>query len=204
MQHLAFLLAGSADTLIGGFIGFFSSFVIMLITRWLDRKGKLRIYAKRTVVDNKKRWGFHEDGGQSLLVVPLKLEFQNTTGRSRVIRNVDVVPYRNGKEVAKTVQIEYTEKKRAAGEKVTEVTTSEYGEEDAHNSYSFTLPPNSIVNKKCLFCLKHENVPDFDELRLDYFDERDRRISLHIDEIAGDWKPRVFEPDLDWVLLKKR
>lgn len=56
------------------------------------------------------------------------------------------------------------------------MTTSEYGEEDAHNSYSFTLPPNSIVNKKCLFCLKHENVPDFDELRLDYFDERDRRI----------------------------
>lgn len=84
------------------------------------------------------------------------------------------------------------------------MTTSEYGEEDAHNSYSFTLPPDSIVNKKCLFCLKHENVPDFDELRLDYFDERDRRISLHIDEIAGDWKPRVFEPDLDWVLLKKR
>ena len=65
------------------------------------------------------------------------------------------------------------------------MTTSEYGEEDAHNSYSLTLPPNSIVNKKCLFCLKHENVPDFDELRLDYFDERDRRISLHIDEIAG-------------------
>lgn len=118
MQHLAFLLAGSADTLIGGFIGFFSSFVIMLITRWLDRKGKLRIYAKRTVVDNKKRWGFHEDGGQSLLVVPLKREFQNTTGRSRVVRNVDVVPYRNGKEVAKTVQIEYTEKKRAAGERL--------------------------------------------------------------------------------------
>lgn len=53
-----------------------------------------------------------------MLVVPLKLEFQNTTGRSRVVRNVDVVPYRNGKEVAKTVQIEYTEKKRAMGERL--------------------------------------------------------------------------------------
>lgn len=204
MQHLAYILADSADTLIGGFIGFFSSFVIMLITRWLDRKGKLRIYAKRTAIDEERKWGFHEEGGQSLLVVPLKLEFQNTTGRSLVVRNVDVVPYRKGKDVARTVQIEYKEIEQTVGRKVTEVKTSEYGEEDAHNSYSFTLPPNSIVNKKCLFCLKHENVPDFDELRLDYFDERDRRISLHIGEIAGDWKPLEFEPDLDWMLLKKR
>lgn len=118
MQHLAFLLAGSADTLIGGFIGFFSSFVIMLITRWLDRKGKLRIYAKRTVVDNKKRWGFHEDGGQSLLVVPLKLEFQNTTGRSRVVRNVDVVPYRNGKEVAKPCKSNTLRKSELRGKRL--------------------------------------------------------------------------------------
>ncbi len=104
------------SSLVGGAIGFLSSFGIMTADRIWDRAGKLKIYYTLwdpEVAENPlKRFGFTVcDSGAGFsdlsFIFPLTLEIQNTSNTPRVLRDVKIALYNYGVFVDEMRQVRY-------------------------------------------------------------------------------------------------
>jgi len=178
-------------TIIGAVIGFFSSIGFFLISRWIDRRGRIRVFCKRTAVSD-ATWGFTQSEiGEAMLFLPLTMELYNTSNATRVTRNIQLLTYKDGKKVDSIRQISMSAK---AGH------VTDYGAENA--SYSFVLPPRTIKNVRCLFISSTNVVQEsFDEFRIAYYDEKDKEINLHLAFYDGNWICRNEQIDGEWIEL---
>lgn len=184
------------STIIGAAIGFISSIGIIVAERLLDKKGKLRIFAK-VVYDHFSglhSWGFRNTSDGMFLNVPLWLEFQNTSNAVRVIRDANLVLFDGNERVAETIQM------NRCGDK-----------EDAfmyanNGSYSFVIQPRSIVKYECHFALKKNSQTQqcFTRICLRYFDERNKEKSLILGDVDGSWQPGDFPRSGKWIELASR
>jgi len=104
---------------LGGIIGLMSSITMFLIQRYIDTKGKVLIFYKKTFVDIDKdvKGGFSEKDSVVDLSIPLVFEFQNTTNTTKVIRDISLFLYKNGKKLNKIYQINFIKKSNSKGEK---------------------------------------------------------------------------------------
>ena len=106
----------------------------MLVNKAIDKHRKMRIFYKLVYQKSTgQKARIDLNGDKTYLTIPLYFELQNTSNTARVIRDVCLYLYNNGKKIAKMVQIQYTK-----DSKTNEIENSFGGEK---NSYSFVLPP---------------------------------------------------------------
>ena len=190
---------------LGGIIGLMSSITMFLIQRYIDTKGKVLIFYKKTFVDIDKdvKGGFSEKDSVVDLSIPLVFEFQNTTNTTKVIRDISLFLYKNGKKLNKTYQINFIKKSNSKGGKITKEEKIEFGSEK--NSYSFVIPQHSIQKQYCYFgyFIQKEEIQNniFDEIRLRYFNENNKEKVSKFMKIENCWRIQNFEVDNEWRKL---
>lgn len=180
--------------LVGGGIGFVSSIGTVIVTNWLNKMGKVRLYAKMVYsrIPGWKSWGFYQTDGDIIFQIPLWLEIQNTSKKTRVIRDVNIDLVSQGKFITSMMQSNEIK----LGENI-----DLFGTEDA---YSFVAEPLCIKKYKCQFIIKKSEIkgnPEFNEIRLSYFNERDQKKSYQLRYIKDCWKPGPLDLDTGWKLL---
>ena len=190
--------------LIGAAIGFCSSAGIILLERAINRAGKLNIYYKfiHAKADGHP-WGVRDNGSSFSLIIPAVFELQNISNSTRIIRNLDVELFCEGKFVARMVQIEYDECSETKGNGVVKVVNRFGGD---NGTYSFVLPPRSIQKQKCEFVFsmpkEYADTYNFDSLMITYYNERDKKKQFTAKKELNGWQTGFHKADSDWVKLK--
>lgn len=197
------------STILGAAIGFLASIGTMLVQHGMDTAGKLKLYCVVVKGDDPiesvgYKTSITEPGAISLLI-PIKLEIQNTSNTCRVIRDVSMWLYKGGTSVAEMVQIQTVRHTKTSGGLVTSDSTSEFGADK--NMYSFVIQPRSIQRQHCAYAfkVKKEEIEKymFDDIRLSYYDEKDRKHLFSVRKIENAWSINQMNGDDDWVLLKE-
>lgn len=191
---------------IGAAIGFCSSIGILVTERLIDRRGKLTLYYK--LFWNEKTGaflGFEENKTIGItLRIPIRIEIQNTTNTTRAIRDLSMIMYNNGTRVKKMIQVNSSTSKIYSDDEVKNIERMEFGSKN--NSYSFVIPPRSITRETCayMFTTKYAEIQKLhiDEIRLSYYDERDREHLFHVRDIKDCWKYQKLDCDEDWNIAR--
>ena len=186
--------------IIGSVIGFIASVGILVVERILDRAGKLKIYFKFVSLrDDGRPWGVYEESGLLALFIPVKLEIQNTTNTTKVIRDLSIELYHGTQYVCKMVQIN----RFCKSERIKTTTEPQYGN---NGSYSFVIKPRSINNEECLYSyhINESDVADFDfnVIKISYYDEKDKKVIYEAKNRITGWDLKRNQVDHDWLLLK--
>lgn len=186
------------EVLFGAFLGFVVSILTTFVNRAIDKHGKMRIFYKLT----HKKWregraGIEQKSGEMILSIPLYFELQNTSNTARVVRDVCLYLYKDGKEIRKMVQIQYMKDTK------TNEVTNDFGGENY--SYSFVLPPHSIQKRDCeFFCKISKDKIDtlaFDEIRFSYYDEKNRTMECLFCKAEQGWNGIDFKYENEYVEL---
>ena len=191
---------------IGAAIGFVASVGAILIERMVDSCGKVKLYYVLVGGREKHRsYGFSiAQNGDLVFVVPMIIEIQNTSRTARVTRDVCLELYNNGVKVADMLQIFMTGNEVKKNGITTRTESTDYGTDK--NSYSFVIEPRSIQRQLCSFMYsipdKEKDSETFDEVKLRYFDEHDKKRVFSIRKIDKCWVPAQFHGDDDWQLIK--
>lgn len=175
-------------------LGFVSSIGSTIVTYWLNRIGKVKLYTKMVYsgYPRWKSWGFYRKDEDIIFQVPIWLEIHNTSKIPRVIRDVNIDLVNQGKVISIMNQ---------CNDITLEGIVDYYGTE---GSYSFTAEPLSITKYKCQFIIRKSEIkgnPEFNEIRLSYFNERGQKKSYHLRYVNDCWKPGPLDLDTDWKLL---
>lgn len=187
-----------ASALVGGALGFAASIGALIAERIWDRAGSLKIFyvirsSHKKAIDT---FGVSDSESGPAFVVPLVFELQNTSNTTRVMRDVSILMYKDGKYVGEMIQI------GEAGEKDKE--KREYGSDN--QSYSFVVQAKNIHKIFGTYVyapgLDPAKKQDFNEIRLRYFDERNRSREYHMRYIDNPWEQRDIEGDENWILLE--
>ena len=194
------------STILGAIIGFIASIGTMVVQQWMDRAGKLKLYC--VTVRGDHPWdsiGFSTtDSGELAFVLPIRLEILNTSNITRVIRDVSVWTYSCGKPIQEMIQIENTVQRQKTKTGLSEESNGYGGDK---NMYSFVIPPRSIQREHCSYMLtisdSDKSQRCFDEVRLSYFDEHDKKHVFHLRDIENAWTLGRLNGDDNWVLLKE-
>lgn len=193
--------------LISGGIGFLFGFLTTLVKSAIDRNGKLKIYYKIYSSENPaEEFAFSFNRPKVAFVVPMSFEIQNTSNSSRVIRDLSINLFNKGKNFKKMQQVAKTIYKQLTNGTVDFQNTQEFGTHN--NSYSFVIPARSIQNERCVYMYVIDQVEtkenQFDEIKLSYYDENDKRHSFSIRKISKCWEQsKDLIVDNDWVLATK-
>lgn len=191
--------------IIGAILGFALSVFTTIINKIIDKTGKVRlfyklVYQKETTL----KAGIEQSGCETYITIPLYFEFQNTSNTARVIRDVCLYLYKDGKRIAKMNQIQYKKGTRNRNGEVIEETTTNFGGEK--NSYSFVLPPLSIQKQECEFVYKvptsQINQYSFDEIRFGYFDEKNKMKECIFCSAKDGWNGINFNYENEYFELK--
>ena len=191
---------------IGAVLGFLLSIITTIIQRQMDRNGKLHLFYRFT---NSKgdgaAWGFDENGdGNLCFEIPILFEFQNTSNTTRVIRDVSFLLYNGNEPVEVMMQIDHLHTTKRSGTEITDERDLFFG--DDKGSYSFVLPPRCIQRQECEYCSiissSDKEKKHFTRIVARYFDERNKPHFFDIKKIDGNWTPKRFSSDEEWVLMK--
>lgn len=186
-QHFEFtlLVYSALFSLVGSFIGFLLQVIVSNI---LSNRGKVKVYIKSVYNKiNHQPWGFDTTVTGLIFAVPLWMEIHNTTAKKQIIRNLNLVLYKEDKQVAKMTQINHYEKSSQ---------TFFYGENGA---YSFLIDSFEIKRYDLFFAIYQKEVDgDFDEVRISYFDSKDEYHEFKIFEITEPWVVSKNKIDNDW------
>jgi hypothetical protein len=176
---------------IGSIIGSISSICTTIIAENIRNLGKLRLYYKvvfSKIID-RETWGFYYRSDGLTFEVPIWIELHNTSNSVRIVRDLNILLYNNGKIISQMIQINKTNKEW-------------YGNEGA---YSFAAQPKSVKKYDCHFIYKHNELSDsnqFDEIRLRYFDDKNKQHIFPLKTIKECWHPGSLGRDGSWHLAK--
>jgi len=178
--------------IIGAAIGFISSIGTTIVAELIRKKGKVKLYYKIVFskYHNGWTWGFRDGSDGTVFEVPLWIEIQNTSNAVRVIRDLNILLFSEGKELSQMMQI-------------TNFKDVWYGNKGA---YSFVLQPGSLNKYDLHFLIKKNEMGDnfkFDEIRLRYFDERDKKHIFVLEKIEQCWEMGSLNRESIWKLAVK-
>lgn len=188
--------AGLAGAVIGA--------VSTLLATWLNKKlqtsGKISLFAKivHKPFGDRQAWGYYTSNTKSglYMLVPIWLDVCNTSGISRILRNVNLYAYSRGKEPVPFTQIQ----RCGDGENAIR-----FGENE---SYTLVVPDNSAKRFEMLFVLHENRMPvgqkKFDKLILTYFDEKNNIHAFYFTDINQCWVKGALPEKLDWIVLNKK
>ncbi|SFN71883.1 hypothetical protein [Proteiniclasticum ruminis] len=176
------------ELIVGAIIGFVSSILTTLTIGFLNTFGKVELYVKISSTSSFRKWGFvNQIGNEISLFLPLVIQIQNTSKTTKIVRDLNVYAYNNGRCVGR----------------FTQAPVSKNGKYGNNGSYTFLCNPTSIENYECLFTISNNEVrTSFDELRIQYFDTRNKKKKFKFRDIDNCWidAPRDF--DESWSNLK--
>ncbi|WEV45752.1 hypothetical protein OZX60_03205 [Streptococcaceae bacterium ESL0687] len=180
------LIIGAVISIVATNIGYIVQTVIRAV---LDNRGKVNVRVKSVYSKmSGDAWGFNSDG---VFEVPLWLELCNTKNKNEIVRNMNLQLYLKGKKVGETVQCSHFELNN---------NKEPYGN---NGTYSFMIEPITVSKYDLYFCAKPDVVnSDFDEVRISYFDSKDRYKECKLFDIENCWKKSNNKIDNDWRLLK--
>lgn len=179
---------------IGAFISIITSIINKIVDNITNRKGQILIYRKLVYqkYSSNISTGIYDHGNETVLVVPLWIEIQNTKKIPIIIRDFSLVLYKEGKQVKKMKQITHQKN----GDSEIEIY---YGD---NGRYSFLIQPESIMKYELLFTLKkRECNSDFDKIMVVYYNYKNKRVSKTLKEIENSWTTIQFDIDEDWIAL---
>ena len=183
------------STIIGAIIGFVSSIGIILVQRIVDRIGNIDIYT-RVVCDRSTSshiWGFHRRSNELFLNIPLWIEIQNLSNSTRILRDINLLLFSEGKELVTMIQCERINIKSQG--------LYLYANE---GSYSLSIGAGEIKKIDCYFLLKANlDNPIFDEIVLRYYDEKNLAHKFSLGHVKGDWNEKEFPRSEEWIKLKE-
>lgn len=185
---------------IGGLISLVTSISLLWVQRKLDRSGDLLIFYKIIIHPSGHRPGFFRQSNGMSFIIPIAFDLQNTSNSSKVMRDINVLLYKDDKYVVKTMQT-YS----IAHKKGNEVIREDYFGNEQH-SYSIVIPPRSVQTLmfEFFYVIKHEEIQkyDFNNIRLEYHDDKNKRHVLKMREIDNCWVLKEFSYDKDWILVE--
>ena len=180
--------------LVGGLIGFLSSIGTILVSRIIEKQGRVKLYYKVVFFKGNGRytWGFRRKLPETSFDVPLWIELQNTSNVVRIVRDFNVLLFYNGKEIGQMIQIN-----RIGVDGKEEILGNEGG-------YSFVLSPRSIRKYDLHFSIKYAQLnASFNEIRLRYYDENDRQHIFPMKSIKACWEEGNLEREDGWELAQE-
>ena len=197
-QQIALISAGAA--LLGSIIGAVATLLGTLLTRKLQKSGKVALHVRPVYSQSKSKHfsGFYQSQEKAGLYmhIPLWLDAVNTSGVPRILRNVNLYAYREKTEIAEFTQ------------------TQRIGDGDSaillgdHESYTLVVPENSARRFNLEFILHEQEIKaenkNFDELVFSYFDEKDRVQAFHFTKIDSCWSEGPLNIKRKWISMKKR
>lgn len=197
-QQIAIFSAGAA--LLGSVIGAAATLLATWLSKKIQTSGKLSLHLKMVYTKGaiNKPWGFYRDQLTAGLFmrVPLWLDVCNTSGISRIVRNINLYAYKDEEEVASFTQIQCISdgnSKIALGD---------------NESYTLVIPANSARRFSLDFMLYESDVPteekDFDELILTYFDEKNIIHAFHFTGVDQCWIEGPLDTKREWITLDRR
>lgn len=185
-KEVILLIIGALISLISTLIGFFAQTYFKYI---LSNRGKVHIYIKSVYnKTTKKAWGFSEALNGMVFDVPLWIELHNTKSTKQIIRNLNLSLYYRNKNIGNMVQVTHYDAKE--GKK-------SFGDS---GSYSFLLNGNEIKRFDLEFILLQKDFKgeDFDEVRLSYYDTRDKHKEVTVFKFNSSWEVTNNKIDDDW------
>lgn len=179
---------------VGSILGFLLSILTTIINKVIDKNGEVRIFYR--LLEQQAKIGVSED--EQYLLIPVYFELQNTSNTTRVIRDVSLYIYNNGKKVTKMLQLQCTK-----DSKTNEIKNSYGGEK---NTYSFVLPAQSIQKQECNFFYKISKIDivqkQFDEIRFAYYNEKNQAMDCLFLKAEQGWNGIEFNYDNEYAELK--
>lgn len=202
---------------VAGFLDFTKDIALLVIGAvlshvpvWLSSRGKLKVYYANYIDKNFHTGACFMKGDpvpgilpHTDFLLPIQLDFVNTSGRKQVFRAISATAYSNGKEVAKLNPLTRG-RKTAVGAKEDIGEYVYYGVPQA--SYSFTIPEKECIHTELLFIHQIDDKDlsknEFDEVKLEWHDSRNKIHSVSILKIAECWKLGSVDLTFDWRELK--
>lgn len=185
---------------IGGLISLVTSMSLLWVQRKLDRSGDLLIFYKMIIHPNGQTPGFFSQSDGISFIIPIAFDLQNTSNSSKVMRDINILLYKDNKFVVKTMQTYST-----AHKKGNQVIREDYFGNEQH-SYSITIPPRGMQTLmfEFFYVIKQEEIEkyDFNNIRLEYHDDKNKRHVLKRRDIENCWVLKEFSYDKDWILVE--
>lgn len=178
---------------IGAFISIFTSVVNKIIDNCLKSKGTVTIYRKLVYQKNSDNnsSGIYNVNGEIIMYIPIWIEIQNTKNNPIIIRDFSIDLFKNGKRICKMKKINYQKCNNQ------DLDLMYYGDK---GRYSFIISPESIRQFDLLFSLKkNEKSDNFDEIKISYYNQKNKMITSNLKSIASSWNLQKFGVDEDWV-----
>ena len=197
LTEMQIALIPAIAALAGSIIGVLGSWLSIWIQRSVSKSGKASIYVKFVFSKSAlhKPCGCYKDGdGYPVLHIPLWADICNTSDYPKIIRDLNIAGYANGKEVVSFTQIQ-----AVTGE------NKEYIPLGNNGAYTFVIPPNSASRFNLEFSLKQSEVDetnkDFDQLILSYANEKNKFFRFLLTDIDDIWKSGEWRHKKQWLAM---
>lgn len=195
--------------IIGAIIGFISSMLAIAVQRFWDKLGKLSIFYafSHSYGEECKSWGFERGAcGTIYFCIPVRYEFQNTSNVPRIIRNLNILLYKDKKLVAEMKQIEHVKVTKRSGEKIVDEDDMYLGGDKG--AYSFVVLPRSIQRQECEYMLtidKDQSCKyEFNTIKARYYNEKNKAVIYTLRTLDCCWNDENFDSDEDWHQMKMK
>lgn len=134
--------------------------------------------------------------GKLYLDVPLWLNITNNGNKDRIFRDVNIYAYNNGNKVARFRQVQSITTKDDDGnsEKII------LGENESYNLHVLTHESKQFNLE--FFLSSREYNGAFDELYLEYYDEKNKCHSSHLLKINTLWRQEEIPIPNEWIEIK--
>lgn len=190
---MALISAGAA--LLGSVIGASATIMATILNKKMQEKGKVTLYMRHVASNSGKNWGYYQGSRGMYFRVPLWVDVINECGIPRIIRDINLYAYKEGKEVKEFTQIQ----RIGDGENA-----FKFGENEA---YTLVIPERSSKRYNLEFMLRKNDIntkeQEFDQLVVMYFDEKNRKYVYNLEKINICWKVGELENGKGWIRLRE-
>ena len=194
-------MENSFPILISALISIIVSCVSSWITLSLPKLKKPKIHVKfvaSRLTESLSSLGYIETTHGLSLHVPLWLDICNTTGVSKIIRNISLLAYKDSNFVAEFSQCQgNTNNPNKPGAII-------LGDEGA---YTTVVPANSSKRLILEFDLLQGSIApgtnQFNKLWLSYYDENDRQLRYYLIDVDASWIKGTLVSPKQWITLDK-
>lgn len=189
------------SALLGSLVGAFLTLAGNMIFRKVQESGHISIYVRivHSLSGKHHTWGFYhpKDSENDLSFhIPIWFEVVNTCGVQRVLRDVNLYIYSNGKEVMPFVQSQHLDndkEKYVLGQ---------------NGAYTVVIPEKSSCRFDMEFFLRLSEMPEghtaFDKIVLAYYDERDIFHTFDFATVKTCWTEGTLRRPKVWFRLNEK
>lgn len=194
-------MENNSPILISALVSIIVSCVSSWITLSLPKLKKPKIYVKfvgSRITESLSSLGYIKTTNGLSLHVPLLLDICNTSGVSKIIRNISLFAYKDKDFIAEFKQCQGNTINSNKSDAVT------LGDE---GSYTTVVPANSSKRLTLQFFLSQRDVSmgvnQFNKLYLSYHDENDNLLSFYLTDIDATWIEGTLVHPKQWISLNE-